>query len=69
MSKFQRKENSFLNHIITTDRTWVRHFTPELKQVSKKWRKKGEPRLVKTKLRFSAGKVMATAFCYGHDYL
>jgi hypothetical protein len=41
---------------------WVHHYTPELKQASMEWRKRGEAAPVKAKSHLSAGKVLATVF-------
>ena len=38
------------------------HYTPESKQASMEWRKKGEAVQVKDKTRLSAGKVLPTIF-------
>lgn len=62
LARFREEGDPFLTHIITCDETWVHHYTPESKQASMEWRKKGEPGPVKAKSRLSAGKVLATVF-------
>lgn len=62
LARFREEGDPFLSHIVTCDETWVHHYTPESKQASMEWRKKGEPGPVKAKSRLSAGKVMATVF-------
>lgn len=57
-----RKKEAFLASIVTCDETWVHHHTPESKQASMKWRRKGETAPVNAKTRLSAGKVLATVF-------
>lgn len=62
LQRFQREGDDFLKHIVTCDETWVHHYTPESKQASKEWRRKGEGAPIKAKTRLSAGKVLATVF-------
>lgn len=62
LARFREEGDPFLSHIVTCDETWVHHYTPESKQASKEWRKKGETAPVKAKSRLSAGKVLATVF-------
>lgn len=50
------------DRIVTGDETWVHHTTPETKQQSMVWQKKGAPPPKKAKVVLSAGKVMATVF-------
>jgi len=35
--RFDREGQDFLDRIITSDETWVHHFTPETKRASKQW--------------------------------
>lgn len=60
--RYEAEGEAFLHRIITCDETWVHHYTPESKQASMEWRKKGESAPVKAKSRLSAGKVLATVF-------
>ncbi|XP_057658478.1 histone-lysine N-methyltransferase SETMAR-like [Diorhabda carinulata] len=62
LARFREEGDPFLSHIVTCDETWVHHYTPESKQASMEWRKKGETGPVKAKSRLSAGKVLATVF-------
>lgn len=59
---FRADPSEFLRRFITTDETWVHHYTPETKEQSKQWIAKGEPAPKKAKTELSAGKVMATVF-------
>lgn len=52
----------FWHRFITVDETWVHHYTPETKEDSKQWTKRGQSAPVKAKTVPSAGKVMATVF-------
>lgn len=69
LARFREEGDPFLSHIVTCDETWVHHYTPESKQASMEWRKKGEPGPVKAKSRLSAGKVLATVFFYQRGLL
>ncbi|XP_066257540.1 histone-lysine N-methyltransferase SETMAR-like [Euwallacea similis] len=44
------------------DKTWVHHFTPETKEQSRQWTRRGESALKKLKTVPFAGKVMASVF-------
>ncbi len=48
--------------IVTSDETWIHYCTPETKEQSKEWRKKGASLPVKAKICASKNKIMATAF-------
>ncbi|XP_039285350.1 uncharacterized protein LOC120351580 [Nilaparvata lugens] len=61
-ARFTEEGETFLSRIVTCDETWVHHYTPESKQASMEWRKKGEAAPVKAKTRLSAGKVLSTIF-------
>ena len=60
LARYEEEGDAFIHRIVTCDETWVHHYTPETKRVSKEWRGKGEECPVKAKTRLSAGKVMAT---------
>lgn len=62
LALFRANPNEFLRRFITTDETWIHHYTPETKEQSKQWREKGESAPKKAKTVLSAGKVMATVF-------
>lgn len=49
--------------IVTTDKTWIHHWTPESKKQSMVWKDKNKPMSKKTKVVKSAGKAMAMVFC------
>jgi histone-lysine N-methyltransferase SETMAR len=53
---------AFLESIITMDESWVLYYTPETKQQSKQWVKKGSNPPVKAKVVGSAKKVMLVVF-------
>lgn len=61
-ARFAKEGDAFLSRIVTCDETWVHHYTPESKQASMEWRRKGEGAPVKAKTRLSAGKVLSTVF-------
>ncbi|KAK2578747.1 hypothetical protein KPH14_012273 [Odynerus spinipes] len=50
---FHSNKAEFLRRFITMDETWVHHFTPETKEQSKQWTKKGESAPKKAILRSS----------------
>ncbi|XP_039602163.1 histone-lysine N-methyltransferase SETMAR-like [Polypterus senegalus] len=59
---YANEKDNFLDSIVTGDKTWVFHFTPETKQQSREWRHSSSSKLRKFKQIQSAGKVMATVF-------
>ncbi|GFW82705.1 histone-lysine N-methyltransferase SETMAR [Trichonephila clavipes] len=61
-AQFRCNKSEFWHRLITTDETWIHPFTPETKIKSKQRITKGEPAPKKSKIVFSAGKVMATFF-------
>lgn len=42
-ARFAKEGDAFLSRIVTCNETWVHHYTPESKQASMEWRRKGEP--------------------------
>lgn len=62
LERFRQNPTDFLRKFVTCDETWVHHYTPENKQQSKQWTKRGEPAPKKAKVSLSAGKVMASVF-------
>lgn len=67
-------ENAFFDRLVTMDESWVYHFDPETKEMSKQWKHTFSPPPKKAKVRQSAGKVMLSVFwdCRGvilTDYL
>ena len=62
LNLFEKDPANFLNRFVTTDETWVHHFTPEAKQQSKQWKHPSSPPPKKAKTVPSAGKVMASVF-------
>jgi len=62
LERYQQEGDDFLGRIVTGDESWVHHYTPESKQASMEWRKKGEAPPVKAKTKLSAGKVMISVF-------
>ena len=59
---YQGDPEAFLNRMVTVDKTWVHHFTPETKEQSKQWKHPGSPPPKKGKSVPSAGKIIATVF-------
>lgn len=57
-----RANPGYLNHTITTDETWIYFTTPEMKEQSKQWIRKGAPAPTKAKVVRSAKKVMVIPF-------
>ena len=62
LDRFQQNSTNFLRRFITSDETWVHHYTPETKQQSKQWKHADSPPPKKAKSVLSAGKVMASIF-------
>ena len=62
LAMFRSNKAGFSRQFITMDETWVHHFTPETKEQSKQWTKRGESAPKKAKTVSSAGKVMASVF-------
>ena len=56
------EHESFLDHLITGDETWVHHYTPESKKDSMIWKRPSSPPAKKFKTQPSAKKLMATVF-------
>jgi len=46
------------------DETWLYHYDPETKQQTMEWRHNGSPRPKKFRVQNSAGKFLASIFCY-----
>lgn len=62
---FQANSADFKRRFVTTDETWVDHYTPETKiRSKKKWTGPGGLAPKKPKTIQSAGKVMASVFWY-----
>ncbi|KAJ4425648.1 hypothetical protein ANN_27844 [Periplaneta americana] len=51
LSRYEEEGDDFLNRIVTSDETWVHHYTPESKRSSMLWRKRGAAGPVKAKTR------------------
>jgi len=62
LQRYADENDNFLDSIVTGDKTWAFHFTPETKQQSHEWRHSSSPKPRKFKRTQSAGKVMATVF-------
>jgi hypothetical protein len=61
LARYRNEGDAFLHRIVTVDKTWCLHYTPELKRASKEWRGKDKECPVKAKNK-SAGKVIVTFF-------
>ena len=59
---FQREGERFLQNIVTMDESAVSYHTPETKQQSKQWLKKGTPGPIKARSQASRIKQMVLAF-------
>lgn len=55
-------EDAFFDRLVTMDESWVYHFDPETKEMSKQWKHHSSPPPKKAKVRQSAGKVMLSVF-------
>lgn len=66
---FTRDKKDFLRRYITTDETWIHHYTPESKRASAEWRGEGKSRPKRPKTQQSAGKIMASVFWDTHGIL
>lgn len=62
LDRFQKNKADFLRRFVTTDETWVHHYTPESKIQSKQWTESGCSGPKKAMAVKSAGKVMASVF-------
>ena len=60
--RYQSEGDTFMNCIITDDKSWVHHHESERKRQSMKWRQLGSPSSKKFKLTQSAVKLMTTVF-------
>ena len=56
----------FLRRFVTTDETWIHHYTSESREGSKKWLKPVGNTPKRPKTPQSARQVMASAFCDAH---
>ena len=71
---FRGNKPNFLRWYVTTDKTWIHHYTPEWKRSSVEWTAVGEKRPKRPKTQMWAGKVMVSVFWDAHgvsfiDYL
>jgi len=63
LERFNKNKTDFVwRQFITTDETFIYHYTPEYKQQSKQWTEAGCSAPKKTRLVPSAEKVMASVF-------
>ena len=62
LNEYRAEGDSFLDHIITSDKTWCHHYKPESKWQSMEWRHVNSPSKKKFKMLPSVGKVMCTFF-------
>ena len=61
--------NEFLDMIITTDETWLRHFDSETKAMSSVWKTPRTPPPKKARVQKSAGKHMFIFFMNQHGMI
>jgi hypothetical protein len=59
---YHKEGDGMLSHIVTGDKTWVSHITPESKQQSLHWKHTGSPKRKKLKQTFLTRKIMCTVF-------
>ncbi|KAJ4426958.1 hypothetical protein ANN_26757 [Periplaneta americana] len=62
LQRYHDHGDEFLDRIVTGDKTWISHFTPETKQQSIHWRHSRSPVRMKFKQTLSVRKVMCTVF-------
>jgi hypothetical protein len=62
LERFNKNKTDFVRRFITTDETWIHHYTSESKQHSKQWIEAGCSGPKKERSVPSAGKVMASVF-------
>ncbi|XP_017794503.1 PREDICTED: uncharacterized protein LOC108576094 [Habropoda laboriosa] len=62
LDRFKKNTTDFIRRFVTTDETWIHHYTPESKEQSEQWKRSGSPPPKKAKSILSAGKVMASIF-------
>jgi len=62
LEHFHKNKTDFVHRFITTDETWLHHYTPESIQQSKQWTEAGCSAPKKTRSVPSAEKVMASVF-------
>ena len=65
LNQYEAEGDSFLDHIITCDKTWCRHYEPEWKQQSMEWQHVNSRSKKKFKMLPSVGKVTCTVFWDG----
>jgi len=62
LARYSEEGKNFLSHLVTGDKTWVLHATPESKQQSLEWRHTSSPTKMKFKQTTSTRKIMCTVF-------
>ncbi len=62
LEQYSNEGEDMLNRIVTSDETWIHHFTPEMKKMSMILKRLDEPAPKKFETTLSAGKVMCTVF-------
>ena len=62
LMRYHKEGDGMLSHIVTGDKTWVSHITPESKQQSLHWKHTGSPKREKFKQTFSTRKIMCAVF-------
>jgi hypothetical protein len=60
LQRYEERGEAFLSIIVTGDRTWVFHYTPESQAESMTWKHPHSPAKNKFKTVQSPGKLMAT---------
>ena len=62
LDQYECDGEAFLDRTVTTDESWVHHYTPANKQSSMEWRHTESPRPRKVCVQSPTGKVMLTVF-------
>lgn len=62
LNLFEKNPTEFMRRFVTTDETWVHHYTPETREQSKQWAERGSSLTRKGKSVPSIKKIMASVF-------
>ncbi|XP_052761941.1 FMRFamide receptor-like [Mya arenaria] len=65
---YRREGDDFLNHIITSDETWIYLFDPETKEQSRQWKTPGSPTPKKAKFTRTTGSAYRFATCVDEEW-
>ena len=66
---YERNPKEFLQRLVTVDKTWIHHYTPEMKEQSKQWVLPAERAQKNAKTLPSVGNVMDTVFWNSQGFI